>query len=162
MKFGFEQRWTTTVDEVVELYLDEDFWREATGFSKTSPPEVLEVTRDANRGFTRLRWKLSVDLPKEATRFIDPDNVSWVEETTWDIGAATATVVFVPAQGASLMKVSADIVVVPDGSDAVRRVTGDLRVRIPLLGGRVERAVVDGVGDHLTEEAEVVATRLED
>ncbi len=46
MKFGFEQRWTTTVEQVVDLYLDEDFWRTATGFGKTSAPNVLEVTRD--------------------------------------------------------------------------------------------------------------------
>jgi hypothetical protein len=68
---------------------------------------------------------------------------------------------FVPAQGASLMTASANIAVVADGDEAVRRVTGELRVRIPLLGGRVERAVIDGVEEHLDEEAEVVASALE-
>ncbi len=48
-----------------------------------------------------------------------------------------------------------------DGDEAVRRVTGDLKVRIPLLGGKVEKAIVDGVGDHLSEEADVVAASLE-
>ncbi len=87
--------------------------------------------------------------------------VGWVEETTWDIPAATATVAFVPTQGAALIKAHAEIAVVADGEEAVRRVTGELKVRIPLLGGRVENAIVDGIGDHLTEEAEVVAARIE-
>ncbi len=161
MKFGFEQRWTATVGDVVDLYTDESFWSSVSGFTKTNPPEVLEVTRNGATALTRLRWKLNVDLPSQASRFIDPDNVAWVEETTWDVERATATVAFVPAQGASLMKASAEVAVRAAGDEAIRRVTGELHVRIPLLGSRVEHAVVDGVGDHLTEEADVVAGTLE-
>jgi hypothetical protein len=161
MKFGFEQRWTATVGDVVDLYTDEAFWSSVTGFTKTSAPEVLEITRNGDSAFTRLHWRLAVDLPSQASRFIDPDNVAWVEETTWNVPAATATVGFVPSQGAALLKASAGIEVVADGEDAIRRVKGELHVRIPLLGGKVEHAIVDGIGDHLTEEADVVATELE-
>ncbi|MGI9577704.1 MAG: DUF2505 domain-containing protein [Microthrixaceae bacterium] len=161
MKFGFEQRWTASVEDVVDLYCDEAFWSTVSGFTKTSPPEVLEITRNGDSAFTRLRWKLVVDLPSQASRFIDPDNVAWVEETTWNLPAATATVGFVPSQGAALLKAKAEIAVVADGSEAVRRVTGELNVRIPLLGGKVEHAIADGIGDHLTEEADVVAPKLE-
>jgi hypothetical protein len=161
MKFGFEQRWTTSVARVVDLYTDEEFWSSVSGFSRTTPPEVIEVRRDADTAFTALRWRLNVDLPPQATRFIDPDDVAWVENTSWDLRRATAGVQFVPAQGASLMTASANVAVVADGDEAVRRVTGELRVRIPLLGGRVERAVIDGVEEHLDEEAEVVASALE-
>ena len=161
MKFGFEQRWNTTVPDVVDLYTDGDFWSSVTGFAKTSAPEVLEVTRNGDTAFTRLNWRLVVDLPSQASRFIDPDNVAWVEETSWDIPAATATVGFVPSQGAALIKASASVAVFADGGEAVRQVKGDLHVRIPLLGGKVEHAIVDGIGDHLTEEADVVAAQLE-
>ena len=34
-------------------------------------------------------------------------------------------------------------------------------MRIPLLGHKVEPAIVDGVGDHLEEEAGAVAARLD-
>lgn len=161
MKFGFEQRWTATVADVVNLYCDEAFWSSVTGFTKTSAPMVLEITRDGDTAFTRLNWKLVVDLPRQASRFLDPDNVAWVEETTWNIPDANATVGFVPSQGASLLKANASIAVVADGDEAIRRVTGELHVRIPLLGGKVEHAIVDGIGDHLTEEADVVAAKLE-
>ncbi len=161
MRFGFEQRWTSSVGEVVDLYTDEDFWRGVSGFGRTSAPEVLEVTRSDDSARTRLRWKLVVELPSEASRFIDPDNVAWVEDTTWDLGAATADVAFQAAQGASLLRASASVVVVPDGDEAVRRITGDLKVRIPLIGHKVENAIVDGIGEHLGEEADVVAQHLE-
>ena len=51
--------------------------------------------------------------------------------------------------------------VTSEGDEAVRRVTGELKVRIPLLGHRVEEAIADGIEEHLTEEADVVAEHLE-
>jgi hypothetical protein len=39
-------------------------------------------------------------------------------------------------------------------------VTGDVRVRVLLVGGQVERAIVSGLTEHLAEEAAVVADLL--
>lgn len=161
MRFGFEQRWTASVDDVVGLYTDESFWRNVDGFGRTSAPEVLEVSRDGGSARTRLRWRLAVDLPREASRFIDPDNVAWVEDTRWDLAARTASVSFDPVQASALLRASAEVTVTSDGDDAVRRITGELKVRIPLLGHKVENAISDGIGEHLSEEADVVATHLE-
>ncbi|MCZ7628363.1 MAG: DUF2505 domain-containing protein [Microthrixaceae bacterium] len=110
---------------------------------------------------TRLRWRLAVDLPREASRFIDPDNVAWVEDTRWDLTARTASVGFEPVQASALLRASATVTVTADGDDSVRRITGELKVRIPLLGSKVEHAISEGIGEHLSEEADVVATRLE-
>jgi len=160
VRFGFEQRWTASADDVLEVYLDAGFWTALDGLSATSAPEVLEVTRHADTALVRLRYQLSVELPAQAARFIDPDDVSWIEETTWDLPARSAQVRFLPDQAASLMKASAGAALVADGADTTRTVRGELKVRIPLVGGRVEHVVVEGIGDHLEEEADAVATRL--
>ncbi len=160
MKFGFEQRWTADPGDVLAVYLDDGFWSSLDHLSATSAPEVLEVSRSAARAVVRLRYRLSVTLPAEASRFIDPDDVAWVEETTWDLAARTAAVRFLPDQAASLMKASAEATLFAEGAETLRQVKGDLRVRIPLLGGRVERVVVEGIGDHLEEEADAVAAAL--
>ena len=160
VKFGFEQRWTASVDDVVESYLDESFWTALSGLSTTSPPKVLGIERTGDRAEVRLHWVLSVDLPREAARFIDPDDVAWVEVTRWDLSQRSATVEFQPDQAAGLLRASADARLRPDGADAVRDVSGELKVRIPLLGHKVEPAIVEGVGDHLDEEARAVAARL--
>jgi hypothetical protein len=104
---------------------------------------------------------LTVDLPREAARFIDPDDVAWVEVTEWDLSARSATVDFQPDQAAGLLRASAEAALRPDGADAVRTVSGELKVRIPLLGHKVEPVIVEGVGDHLDEEAAAVAARLQ-
>lgn len=161
VKFGFEQRWTASVDDVVQVYLDESFWSGLADLSTTTPPTVLDIARSGDHAVVRLHWVLSVDLPKEAARFIDPDDVAWVEETRWDLRDRSAQVTFLPDQAAGLLRASAAARLRPEGSDAVRRVDGELQVRIPLLGRKVEPVIVDGVGDHLEEEAAAVAARLE-
>lgn len=160
MKFGFEQRWTAPADDVLEVYLDAEFWSGLEGLTKTSPPEVLGVDRTGDRAVVRLRYRLCVDLPSEATRFIDPEDVAWVEETTWDLRRRSADVRFLPVQASALMRAGASAALVQEGSDTAREVRGEVKVRIPLLGGRVEHAVVEGVGEHLEEEADAVAHRL--
>ena len=160
VRFGFEQRWTATVDDVVEVYLDPAFWSELTALRATRPPEVLGIERSGDRAVVRLRYALSVDLPKEAARFIDPGDVTWVEETTWDLPARSAQVRFLPAQGGGLLRASATADMVDEDGEALRRIRGELKVRVPLVGGRVERAIVDGVGEHLDAEADAVAARL--
>jgi hypothetical protein len=161
VKFGFEQRWAASVDDVVEVYLDESFWTALSDLSTTSPPEVLGIERKGDRAVVRLHWVLTVDLPKEAARFIDPDDVAWVEETRWNLSDRTAQVSFQPDQAAGLLRASAEAALRPQGGDAVRTIDGELKVRIPLLGHKVEPVIVEGVGDHLEEEAGAVAARLE-
>jgi len=38
---------------------------------------------------------------------------------------------------------------------------GDLRVRVPLVGSKVERAIVSGLRDHAIAEAQVVQAWLD-
>ena len=102
VNFGFEQRWAATVDEVVEVYLDESFWTGLADLTTTTPPTVLDIERSGDRAVVRLHWVLSVDLPREAARFIDPDDVAWVEETRWNLSDRSAEVSFVPDQAAGL------------------------------------------------------------
>lgn len=160
VKFGFEQRWNATVDDVVEVYLDPAFWSGLSSLRATKAPMVLDIERGDRRAVVRLRYGLAVDLPREAARFIDPGDVTWVEETTWDLSQRSASVRFLPEQGAGLLRASATASMTAEGADAVRAVRGELKVRIPLVGGKVERAIVEGVGEHLDAEADAVADRL--
>jgi hypothetical protein len=89
VRFGFEQRWEADSDDVLAVYIDSDFWTSLDGLTKTSVPDVLEVKRTGDTALVRLRYVLTVELPSQASRFIDPDDVAWVEETTWQLTART-------------------------------------------------------------------------
>lgn len=163
MKFGFEQRWAAPVDDIMATYLDESFWTGLDGFSKMTPPVLLGIDRDdsAATALVRVRYRVDATLPAQASRFIDPDDVSWVQETEWDLRTNRAQVRFVPVQAAGLMRASATIEVRTDGDETIRALRGEFRVRIPLVGGRVEKAVVGDIGTNLEEEADAVARFLD-
>ena len=160
VKFDFEQRWTAAADDVVEVYLDASFWSGLTGLSATSTPDVLSIDRTADSAVVRLHYVLAVDLPKEAARFIDPDDVAWIEETTWNLKDRSAKVAFLPDQAGKLLKASATAALTQQSDDSVRVIRGEVKVHLPLLGSKVEKVIVEGVHDHLTEEAEAVRARL--
>ncbi len=162
MKFGFEQRWTAPVDDIMATYLDESFWTGIDGFSKMAPPEFLGIDRDDSAGtaLVRLRYKVNAQLPAQAARFIDPDDVAWVQETSWNLTERTADVRFLPVQAAALMRANATIVVGSEDDETFRELRGEFKVKIPLVGSKVERAVVGDIGTNLEEEADAVARFL--
>ena len=82
------------------------------------------------------------------------------DDRTWDLPQRSASVAFRPDQAAGLLRASATAVLHQDGDDAVRTIRGELKVRIPLVGHRVETVIVDGIGEHLDEEAHAVAGQL--
>lgn len=162
MKFGFEQRWTAPVDDIMATYLDESFWTGIEGFSNMAPPELLGIDTDeqAGKALVRLRYKVNAQLPAQAARFIDPDDVAWVQETEWDLAALSAEVRFLPVQAAALMRASATIRVGTDDDETFRELRGEFKVKIPLVGSKVEKAVVGDIGTNLEEEADAVARFL--
>ena len=162
VKFGFEQRWTAPVDEVMATYLDPGFWSGIESFSNMAPPELLDLDHDeaARTALVRIKYRVDAKQPSQAARFIDPNNVAWVQETTWDLDALTATVRFLPVQAAGLIHAEATIDVTTDGDDTVRELRGEFRVKIPLVGSKVEKSVVGDIGTNLEEEADLVAKAL--
>ena len=58
------------------------------------------------------------------------------------------------------MQASATVRFTDDGDRSRRVVRGDLKVKVLLVGGQVERVIVDGLEEHLTEEQKVVARLL--
>jgi hypothetical protein len=47
---------------------------------------------------------------------------------------------------------------VPDGDATKRIVDVDLKVRVPLVGGRVEKVIADGLKDNMNAEANILAS----
>jgi hypothetical protein len=96
---------------------------------------------------------------------IDPDRLTWVEQLVFDLDRGTATTRLVPdhypdrltCTGVYTFRASRH------GAEmSVRRLEGDLKVRVPLVGGRVENALVNGLQQHARAEQDLIAGRLAD
>jgi hypothetical protein len=165
VRFQVEQRFAFAVADVLDVYTDPAFYEQLVGLPKVGEPRVLERTTDGDRVVLKVHYRFTAPLPSAATAVIDADKLTWVEETTYDLGAATSTSRLLPDHYPDRLQAGATASFAPAGDDAgatVRRIDGELKVRMPLVGGKVEGAIVSGLREHLADEAEVANRFLRD
>lgn len=160
MKFDVKQQFDADAAAVIGCYSSAEMYEQLPEFGKISRPDLLDRTASGDTVKIRLRYKFTADLPTAALAIIDPDRLTWVEETTYDLAGLTSRVKLLPDHYASKLEASASARFVDRGDGSIRDVAGDLRVRVLLVGGQVERAIVDGLKEHLAEEAQLVAKLL--
>src|SRR6476619_4643457 len=87
MQFRVDQRFAAPADDVLAMYCDADYYGTLDGLAKIGPPEVLSVVReDADRRVhLRMRYTFVGDLPRAALAVLDPRQLTWVEDTVWDL-----------------------------------------------------------------------------
>lgn len=156
MRFDISQEFDAALDEVFEHYTSPAFFEDLPEFGRIGRPELLEHRVADGRVLVRARYAFTAELPAAALAVIDPERLTWVEETTYDIERRSAAVAFRPDHYASKLQASATVRFAGDRASATRTVAGDLRVRVLLVGGQVERAIVGGLREHLDEEADHV------
>ena len=160
MKFAVSQEFDAPSIDVLDLYSSSELYEALPDFERISRPEILDRTKSGDRVVMRLRYRFTAELPAAALAVIDPDRLTWIEETTYDLGRGTASIRLLPDHYASKMTATAEARITPQGAGSNRSVSGDLRVRIFLVAGQVERAIVSGLREHLDEEAVLVARLL--
>jgi hypothetical protein len=165
VQFDIDQRYPAPVAAVLAAYTDRSLYEGLVAGSRVGKPEVLDVVGDAATAVVRLRYRFTADLPAAAMAILDPARLTWVEETRYDLGRATSTTVLRPDHYGDRLAASATARFDPDPAQpdgCRRRIMGEVVVRgVPLGGGRVERAIVDGLREHLTDEAAAVRRHLE-
>jgi hypothetical protein len=158
VQFSSRQSYRHDVDDVLDAYADPSLYPGLPELPKIGRPEVLEHRRAGDLVHLDLRYAYVGDLPAAASAFIDPERLTWVQRTTVDLGARTSTITLLPdhypdrLQCAGTFHFAAD----DSGAGSHRRVHGDLEVRVMVVGGQVERALVSGLEEFLDAEATAV------
>jgi DNA-binding transcriptional regulator YbjK len=156
MKFRIEQRILAPLAAVEAALLDRDFVAASAALPKLGAPELLELQRDGDRAHQRIRYRFTAQLSGAVTRVIDPDKLTWVDDARYDLTSHTSRHRILPDNYADRLQATYDVALEPLGDSTRRLVTGDLTVHVPLVGGRVERAIVDGLEEHANAEAELL------
>ncbi|QXC62523.1 DUF2505 domain-containing protein [Aquihabitans sp. G128] len=160
MHFELTQRYRSSAADVIDAYADPELYPTLVGLPKLGGLEVLSSERTADSATLRIRFRFTGHLPGAVTAVIDADKLTWVQETSHDLGSGSTTFVLKPDHYPDRLKASGTFRVVADGDGARRTVTGDLKVRAPLVGGKVEQAIVSGLEEYLTAEAPAVDAYL--
>ena len=145
--------------EEVEASLGDPGWYEAVAASApTWAPELLEVTEPEGHLVARARYRFQGQLNAAARRILDPRKLSWVQVADLDRQRHHVEVQVVPDAYGDRLRCHLVVDLVEEGpAQTLRRFSGEVQVKAPLIGGQVERAVVSGLREHAQREAEVFA-----
>jgi hypothetical protein len=158
MRFELVQHLQAPIDAVEQALVDPLFLEKQGQLPKLGRPELLEQRDMGDRIFQRVRYDFEGDLSATVKAFIDPAKLTWVEESTQDRTTHLTDIAIVPDHYNSIFACSGLITLStdPDSGVTVRIATGDVIVRVPLVGGKAEAAIISGLREHAELEAEAL------
>lgn len=156
MDFTLHQEIPASVDAVDAALVDPDFLVRMAELPKLGSAEVVSNERDGDTVRLQARYLFQADLSAAVTRVVDPAKLTWIEDSTVDLSSHETTCVIRPDNYANMLEGRYSAVITPTATGSERTVTGTIKVRVPLLGGKVEKAIIGG----LEENAEAQTTIL--
>ena len=156
MRFRVDQIIEGARDEVEAALVDPAFLDTLASFGKIGAPEVLGHEDDGGAVRRRVRYRFTGDLNAAVRRMVDPTRLTWVEESTFDRATHRVDARIVPDSYGDWLTARYATRFDVEGDDRTRRVVeGDVTVHLPIVGRKVEGAIVSGLREHA--EAEAVA-----
>ena len=164
MRFELEQRFSAPRDAVERAFLDADVLARVASLPHLRTAELLEQRAEGDVVRRRVRFAFRGRLSPAVTAVVDPSRLSWVDDSVFDTRAHRGRFRILPDHYADRLSCAGTVAFELDEIDGRTRrlVMGDLRVRMPLVGGRAERAIVSGLRDHAAAEARVVQAWLDE
>jgi len=161
VKFRLEQRIPGTVEEVEEAYADPELFAHLRELDDLGRPDLLERVDDGDLLHLRVRYAFTGELGPPLTAVVEPSRITWVEESTHDRRTHRTTFHIVADHYPDRLKCAGTVELRDDGAGGtIRLAEGALDVGIPLVGRKIERAVVDGLVDQAATQARVVGEWL--
>ena len=156
MDFTIDQHLGGPPAAVQALLLDPAFVAARADLPKLGGSELLDASRDGDHARQRIRLRFTGDLAPAVTAVIDRDKLTWVDEGTYDLTNNTAEHHVQPDNYADRLKCSYSETVQPEGAGSLRQMRGSVRVKMLLVGGKVEGAIVSGLRDYFAAEATLI------
>lgn len=154
MQFTQSISYPGTVDEVVAMYLTPAYLEQRFGQFVVDGSSTVSVEGERVSFAGTVRPEL---IPAAASRFVKSDlRIAFTEEWTLNEAGATSRT-SVTVDGAPV-SVEATSTLSPSDAGSAREVSGNLSVRVPLLGGRIEKEAVAHLG-RVVEREQALATQ---
>jgi Protein of unknown function (DUF2505) len=156
VQFTIEQRLVGSPQDVEAVLLDPAFVTARATLPKLSDPELLECTRESEHAHQRIRFRFTEQLSGAVTAVVDPERLTWVDDATYDLAAHVAEHRIEPDHYPDRLASSYRATLAADGEGSRRVLAGTVKVRMPLVGGRVERVIVSGLTEYAAAEAALI------
>ncbi|MHB8465005.1 MAG: DUF2505 family protein [Acidimicrobiales bacterium] len=154
MRFRIEQRFGRSVVEVEDTLCDPGFIGAMAQLPKLGRPQLLDHEDTGDIVRMRVRYAFVGELSSAVRRVVDPERLTWVQEQTTDRRTHLSRFTILPDHYSALLRCTGRFAVTPDGDHAaLRTADGQIEVSVPLVGGKVERAIVSGLEEHSVAES---------
>ena len=159
MDFELRDAVAAPLDRVEAALFAPVFFERLGELPNVAAPELLSEDKEFDGAVIvrRVRYRFTGEVSGAVRRVVDPEQMSWVDESRYDLGAHEATHQIIPDQYGSMLRCAYDEALMPAGAGCVRTAAGQLAVKVPLVGGKVEKAIIGGLRERATAEAQVLA-----
>jgi NAD(P)-dependent dehydrogenase (short-subunit alcohol dehydrogenase family) len=160
VEFGREHEFGGTVAQVASLMSDPTF-QTGLDLPDLARPDVVAHEVDGTTHRLTLRYAYVGQLDPIAQKVVGNRALTWVQDLLIDVATGAGTLQF-SADGVGGRADGIATVTITATGDAScrRRIAGEFRIRIPLVGGKAERAIVPGLERRLDVEAAAVNRAL--
>lgn len=160
-KFLVTQQFDASSETVHAAYRREDTWQSFAGLPFVGDPVVTSFTAGDSTTI-KTAYRVSIDLPPLADKFIDANKMTFVEVTTLHADGS-GTFEILPDHYSKLLQASGRIEMVPfDDGRCERLIQGSVDVSLGWAGklfeGPVEDAIVTGLKEALQAQASQIPT----
>ena len=161
MRFSLEQHFAAPLEAVEAAFVDPSLLRELATLPELGRPELLAHVDAGDTVSQQVRYVFTGELSPAVTAVVDPRRLTWVEHSELERATHRTAFRIAPDHYADRLSCSGRVTLERAGGGTRRVIDGDLRVRFPLVGAKVERAIVSGLRDHASAEARIVQAWLD-
>jgi hypothetical protein len=162
MRFEIRHRFDCTPERLWDLVLDEGY-QAAIDQRAALNREVLESRATPDGRFHRIRFVPERSLPSAMQKVLGTERLSYVQEQTWRArDHSMRWRVILDAQAvASRFKSGGDFKIQARAGDTCERVVaGEVSIAVPIMGGRMEKKIIDELTASYQRAAEVTVEFL--
>lgn len=156
MKFEHQLRYDATPEEVYAMLADASFREQVCAAQHVTTCTVSVDVAHSAMSVTVDQKRPSAGIPGFAKKFVG-DEIHIVQSEEWSSPTDAALDVAIPGKPGHM---KGTVTLRPDGQGTVETVSGDLKVHIPMVGGKIERLVADLLEEALEKEQQVGTTWL--
>src|SRR5439155_11636168 len=159
MRFHAEHRFPAPPAAVAAVLLDPAF-HQSLDLPDVGRPQLVDHADNGDEGMLVLRYEYVGQLDAVGRRLVGDRPLTWRQELRLRRGTGRGELRVAAEAGADRLQAVADIELVAEGGSSVRRVDGELTVRVPVVGRMAERRIVPGFLSRMDVEAAAVAERV--
>jgi len=156
VKFEIVQELAATPDAIDGVLVDPAFLVRMAELPKLGSADVVSQARDGDVVRQDVRYLFQAELSSAVTRVVDPKKLTWVERSVCDLAAHRTQCEIRPDNYGGMLSGRYDAVIVVTDQGARRTLTGELKVKMPFVGGKVERAIVGGLEENAAAQTQLI------